>query len=221
MSIRVVIADNDTEFRHNISILMKKHCDFYDMESIEVVGEAGDGHIALHQVREMSPDVLITGLNMSDLNGRDLISKTKDAAPGIKLIAISTRLDLQYILGIFKAGASAYLLKNCSYEDISRAISAVTVNNTYLSAEVAGIMINSFIDKPTTSNFPAFSMLTENEQNLFLFIAEGKSKKQIASLLKISNKTVETYRRRLMDKLNVSNVVTLTKYAIREGLIEV
>ena len=213
MSIRVLIVDNDAVFRNSLYLLMEKQCDFSDMESIEVVGEAGDGN--------MSPDVLITGLNMSDLNDRDLISKTRDNAPGIKIIALSTSLDIQYILGIFKAGASGYLLKNCNCEDISRAIAAVMACNTYLSAEVAGIMVNSFISESRTSNFPAFSMLTESEQKLFLFIAEGKSKKQIASLLNISDRTVETSRRRLMDKLNVSNVVTLTKYAIREGLIAV
>lgn len=221
MSIRVLIVDNDAVFRNSLYLLMEKQCDFSDMESIEVVGEAGDGNTALRQVLNMSPDVLITGLNMSDLKGGDLISKTMDTAPGIKVIALSTSLDIQYILGIFKAGASGYLLKNCNCEDISRAIAAVMACNTYLSAEVAGIMVNSFISESRTSNFPAFSMLTESEQKLFLFIAEGKSKKQIASLLNISDRTVETSRRRLMDKLNVSNVVTLTKYAIREGLIAV
>ncbi len=221
MSIRVLIADNDALFRNSLSMLMEKHCAFVDIENIEVVGEAGDGHTTIHQVLQTSPDVLITSLNMSNLSGRDLISKTKAAAPDVKVIALSTSLDIQHILGLFKAGASGYLLKNCNCEDISHAISAITRDNTYLSAEVAGIMVNSFIKESTTSNFPAFSMLTESEQKLFQFIAEGKSKKQIASLLNISDRTVGTYRRRLMDKLNVSNVVTLTKYAIREGLIAV
>ena len=215
MAIRVTVAEHDTLFREGICSLIGRH------SNMKVVSEVRDGKIVMNKVRQSLPDVLIINTDMPDLNGIDLIREITAEFSNVKVIAMSSDIDLKFIMEIFKAGASGYLRKNCSHKDIKCAIDIVMENKTYLSGEAAALLVNNFAFPSNTSDISAFSSLTKREREIFRLISEGRSIKEIASHFNISIKTIESHRRKLLKKLNIPNTVAITKYAIREGLITV
>ncbi len=215
MSTKIVVSEKDTLFRDGLCSLINSQ------PGIKVVGEASDGKTALELVRQLLPDILIIYIDMFDQNGIDLIQQITSELPHTKVIALTADPEAQFIIEVFRAGASAYLLKSCSHEEVKRSIGDVVKNRTYLSPKAAKLIINNFAIKSITSDIPAFSLLTEREHELFQLISEGKSINQIASHLNRSRKTVELYRRKLLKKLNIPNTIAITNYAIREGLVSV
>lgn len=117
-----------------------------------------------------------------------------------------------------KAGAVGYLLKDCAFDELTKAIQTVLRNRVYLSSEINQAVVKDYMENAERLEHPAYSVLTEREREVVQLIAEGKSTKEIAAILKISVKTVETYRQRAMDKLNIDTIADLIKFAIREGL---
>jgi len=139
--------------------------------------------------------------------------------PGVKVIALSMHSDRRYILEMLKAGAKAYLLKDCAFEEMVQAVRNVKRNKVYLSQKITETMINDQI-LLTKDESSVFTLLSDRERQVLQLIAEGKTMKEIAHSLKVSVKTAETYRQRIMEKLNMHSVAELTRYAIREGLIQ-
>ena len=212
MTFRIIIADDQKIMRHGLRSLLSNGA------AVEVVGEAETGHEAVRLALKLEPDVVIMDISMPDLNGIEATREIRSRAPNVKVVALSMYNHNKLVLRMLKAGASAYLLKDCAFEELNRAIEAVMDNRTYLSPGVSDILVESFIRKGATGEPETGPELTPREREVLQLIAEGKTTKQAASKLNLSVKTVETHRQHIMDKLNIHTVAELTKYAIREGL---
>jgi two-component system response regulator NreC len=198
--------------REGLRSLLEKQPD------IEVVAEAEDGRMAVQLVRELSPDVVIMDIAMPDLNGIGAAHQILAEGPGVKVIALSMHSDRRFVARMFKAGASGYLLKDCAFEELARAVRTVVADQFYLSPRVARIVIRDYVRRLTETDFSASSFLTTRQREVLQLLAEGKSTNEIASCLQVTVKTVETHRRNIMSKLGIHSVAQLTKYAISVGL---
>jgi two-component system, NarL family, response regulator NreC len=185
---------------------------------IKVVGEAEDGRMTQRLARELVPDVIIMDVAMPDLNGIEATRQIVGELPGIKIIALSMHNDRRFVLNMLKAGASGYMLKDCAFKDLAKAIRVVMSHKTYLSHEVADIVVKDYLSSTAPADSSAFQLLSPREREVLQLLAEGKTSALIADSLHISVKTVETHRQQIMVKLKIKSVAELTKYAIREGL---
>lgn len=215
MKTKILLVDDHKILRDGICSIVKGYPD------MEVIGEAADGITALRLVEELLPDVVIMDISMPDLNGIDATRKIVADHPKIKVIALSMHHDKQFVSEIFKAGASGYLLKDCAFDELEHAVRIVMDGKTYINPQIASLVIESLVNQPQATSQKAFSLLTDREREVLHLIADGNSTKEIASMLKVSAKTIESHRRQVMGKLNIRNVAELTKYAIREGLTTV
>jgi DNA-binding NarL/FixJ family response regulator len=212
MTIRILLADSHKMMREGLRALLGKEPD------MEVIAEAENGLTTVQLAEELSPDVVITGIVMPGLNGIGAARQIVAKFPGVKVVALSLRSDRPYVTQMLKAGASGYLLKGCSFEELSRAIKAVTADQMYLSPMITRIVIEDYVRHLRETNSSALSTLTPRQHEVLQLLTEGKSTNEIASLLEVSVKTIGTHRGRIMKKLGVHSVAELTKYAIREGL---
>ena len=212
MSIKVLLVDDHQIMLQGLRALLEKQPD------MDVVAEAGEGRTALRLARDLAPDVVILDVAMPDLNGIETARMIIAERPDVKVIALSMHSDRRFVVEMLKAGASGYLLKDCALEDLVRAIRVVIANQTYLSPEVAGTVVEDYVRKSSLSDTSAFSVLTAREREVLQLLAEGMSTKQIASCLNVSAKTVETHRQHIMEKLDTHSIADLIKYAVREGL---
>lgn len=212
MNIQVLIADDHQIVREGLRSMLEKEA------GIKVVGEAEEGRTTLRLARELTPDVIIMDVAMPDLNGIEATRQIVTEFPTIKVIALSMHDDRRFILNMMKAGAKGYLLKDSAFKDLAKAIRMVVANKTYLSSDIADIVVKDYLAASTSDDSSAFFLLTPREREILQLIAEGKTTNQISEHLHISIKTVETHRAQLMAKVKVKGVAELTKYAIREGL---
>lgn len=212
MSIRILLVDDHKIVREGLRILIEKQPD------MEVVAEAEDGRTALKIVRKLSPDMVIMDITMPDLNGIEATRQIIAETPGTKVIALSMHADKRFVAQMLRAGASGYLLKDCSSKEVVQAIHTAIANKTYLSPGIVGTVVKDYVRRLPTSSSIVFLVLTPREREVLQLIAEGKTTKQIAFCLHISVKTVETHRLNIMNKLDIHSVAKLTKYAIKEGL---
>jgi two-component system response regulator NreC len=212
MAIRVIIADDHQIVRQGLRILLEREPD------LEVVAEAEDGRLTVRLVRELHPDLVIMDVAMPDLNGIEATRQIILEWPKVKVIALSMYADKRFVVNMLKAGASGYLLKDCAFEELIRAIRVVLAQKTYLSPGVTDIVVKDYM-KGTPPTAPSvFSVLTPREREVLQLMSEGKSTNMIADCLHVSVKTIETHRQQVMQKLNLRSIAELTKYAIREGL---
>lgn len=212
MSIEIILADDHNIMREALCVLLEKESD------MKVIGEAADGQSTLRLAQEKRPDVVIMDISMPGLNGIETTRKITAKVSGVKVIALSAYSDRRFISHMFKAGASGYLLKDCLFEELAVAIRTVAKNQIYVSPKIANVVVKDFIHRSLKDDLTVFSILTDREREVLQLLSEGKTTKQIASLLKVSVKTVETHRQHIMDKLNIRSIAGLTKYALREGL---
>lgn len=211
MSIRILLADDHKIFREGMRGLLEKEADMV------VIGEASNGKDTVRLAQELHPDVVVMDITMPDLNGIDATSQVKKKAPHTKVLCLSMHSERNFVLAMFKAGAAGYLLKNCAFDELTRAIYAVFSNKMYVSPQITHHVIDESLAKAVEKKVPS-RVLTPREREVLQLIAEGKSTKQIADRLHRGVKTIETHRRRIMQKLNIRSVAELTKYAISEGL---
>jgi two-component system response regulator NreC len=212
MAVRILLADDHKIVRDGLRSLLEKQ------QGMEVVGEAENGRQALELAREKKPDVVIMDVSMPDLNGIEATRQMLVAQRGVRVIALSMHSDRRLVAGMLQAGASGFLLKDCAFDELARAITAVMSNQPYLSPQIAETVIQDYVRRMTPSESPPSNTLTAREREILQLLAEGWSPKQIGSHLYLSAKTVETHRRRMMHKLGLHSIAELTKYAIREGL---
>jgi DNA-binding NarL/FixJ family response regulator len=211
MVIKILLADDHKIMRDGLRVLLERQQDF------AVAGEATDGHEAVACARQVRPDVVLMDIGMPGLNGMEATRQIRQLLPAVRVIALSMYSDKSYIVEMLKAGAAGYVLKDCAFDEVVRAVHTVAGGRTYLSPLVAGTVVNELHRLPADETNSA-AVLTAREREILQLLSEGKTTKQIALLLTVSGKTVETHRGRIMDKLGIRTVPELTKYAIREGL---
>jgi DNA-binding NarL/FixJ family response regulator len=212
MIIRILLADDHKIIAEGLrSLLEKDPC-------LAVIGHASDGRAAVRLAAELSPDLVIMDISMPGLNGIEAMRQIQEANPRTKVIVLSMHKDGHYIAAALKSGAAGYLLKESAYGELAAAIQTVMKGQSYLSQSIADIVVKDYIHHLEKQGTGAFSVLNPREREVLQALSEGLSTKEIAARMKVSVKTVETYRSQVMDKLNIRSVAELTKYAIREGI---
>ena len=212
MTARILLADDDRITRQGLRSLIEKEND------IEVVDEADDGRKAIDLVRELVPDIVIMDITMPNLNGIDATRHIVREFPKVKVIALSIHSNRAFVVDMLKAGASGYVLKECTFDELVEAIRAVIDGGVYLSSKVASILVNDYVQRLTKITESPLETLTEREREVLQLIGEGKNTKQIALQLHVSIKTIEADRRKIMEKLDAHSIAELVKIAILGGL---
>ena len=210
--ISIVLVDDHVIMRDGLRQLLKEESD------IEVIDEADNGRDAVKIVLEKKPDIVIMDIAMHDMNGIEATRQIKKENPDINIIALSMHSERQIVVGVFRAGASGYLLKDSTSVELVEAIRTVYNNRKYVSQKISDIVLQEISDAKKDSDEIGVDVLTNRESEILQLISEGNSTKRIAEVLFISPKTVESHRANIMDKLNIRNLPELTKYAIRSGL---
>ncbi len=214
MSLRILLADDHVMFRDGMRPLINRE------EGMEVVGEAESGLATVRLAKKLEPDIIIMDISMPQLNGVEATWKIREINPAIKVIILSMHSDRQFVIESLKAGAKAYLLKDSPFEELRHVIRAVAKDQVVLSPAITDIVIKDFIHLSKQETSSVFSILSTRERQVLQLITEGKATKEIAKVLCLSIKTIESHRKQIMDKLNIHNVAELTKYAIRQGLTQ-
>jgi DNA-binding NarL/FixJ family response regulator len=212
MTIRILLADDHKIVREGLKALLEKESD------IEVVAVAEDGRSATQLALELLPDVAVIDIGMPGLNGIDATRCITVENSAVRVLVLSMHSARRYVLEALSAGAKGYILKDCASAELARAIRIVKANETYLSPKVADILVKDCMNLLPAQGSDTASLLSKREREVLQLIAEGHNTKEIAFILNLSIKTVETHRQQLMKKLNLQTVAGLTRYAIREGL---
>lgn len=212
MNLRVIVVDDHRIVREGLVTLLERQ------PGLKVVAQAESGTEAVRLVRELSPDIVIMDISLPDLNGVEATRRILARPTRTKVIALSMHTDRRFVIESLKAGASAYLLKDAAFDELSQAIGAVVGGGTYLSSTISDLLIKEYTRKKGGGDSTAFSLLTSRERQVLQLLAEGKTTKEIAGTLGVSVKTIETFRQQIMSKLDLHSVAELTKYAIREGI---
>jgi len=212
MNLKVMVVDDHRIVREGLVTLLERQ------PGLKVVAQAETGTEAVKLARELAPDVIIMDISLPGLNGVEATRRILARPCRTKVIALSMHADRRFVIESLKAGASAYLLKDAAFDELSRAIDAVVNGGTYLSSKISDLLIKEYNRKKGGSDATAYSLLTSRERQVLQLLAEGKATKQIAGSLGVSVKTIETFRQQIMNKLNLHSVAELTKYAIREGI---
>jgi len=209
MAIRIVLADNHELVRQGLKALLER-------EGFQVVGEASNGQEAVRLVPNVSPDVAILDISMPILNGLDAARELKKSSQRTRTILLTRHDEDQYVTEALRAGVRGYVLKNQAANDLVHAIQQVCRGEIYLSPSISRTVVEAFLSKTGLPTDP----LTSRERQVLQLVGEGKSSKEIAALLGISLKTAESHRTRLMRKLDIHELASLVRYAIRRGLVQ-
>lgn len=212
---KVLVVDDHQLFREGLCALLEKEPD------IVICGQAENGRLALEMCEKVRPNVLVMDITMPDLNGIDAARQLTRDYPDVKVLGLSIHCDRRYVREMIKAGARGYLPKRVAYNELARAIREIVSGYIYLSPAIAGFVVEDYVTKAGERQQTPVETLAPREREVIQLIAEGKTTKEIAGTLHISVKTVEWHRREAMEHLNVDNLASLIKLAIREGLTSV
>ncbi|WP_196259097.1 response regulator transcription factor [Pelagibacterium limicola] len=205
--IRVLLVDNHPLVLDGLKAILETY------DHIEVVGAAPSARIALDLAQKNAPDVVLMDINMPELNGLDAIELFKEQTPSTRLLMLSMHDSREYISTSVMYGASGYILKDVSTEEILKAIETVAAGGTFFSTGVSDVLLER------GAHAQKGRALTTREQDILLLVAAGKSNKDVAATLNISARTVETHRKNIKKKLGIATTAGLTRYAIENGLI--
>ncbi|BAY13160.1 response regulator [Calothrix sp. NIES-2098] len=209
---RILLADNHTLVRAGLRALLQ------NIQGIQVIAEAGDGREALRLIAEHQPDVVLMDIAMPEMNGLEATAHVVKEFPQVRVIMLSMHANEEYVLQALRIGAMGYLLKDAGISELELAIKAISQGETYLSPAVSKHVVANYLQRVGHES-NSLEQLTSRQREILQLIAEGKSTKEIAELLYISVKTVETHRMQLMKRLDIHDVAGLVRYAIRMGLV--
>ncbi len=211
---RIVLADDHAMFRRGVKRIIQENAE------LEVVGEAADGLQLLEIIKHSPPDMVIADVSMPNLRGLEATREIKMAFPEVRVIILTMHKDKEYLYHALSAGAEGYLLKEDADIELFSAINAIRQGGTYISRLLAPQLTDIFMERQRgqegQGKLPS-ELLTTREREIIKLIAEGKSSKEIASLLYISSRTVQHHRANIMRKLNFKKTADLVKYAIQKG----
>jgi len=212
--IRILLADDHTLMRRGLRLLIQSQSGF------EVVAEASDGRQAVEQAESLKPDVAILDIAMPNLGGIEAAQRIVAVLPQTGIVILSMHADEGYVLRALKAGAKGYLLKDSAEADLMEAIKAVHHGKAFFSPEISNMLVEDYVRELRVRDAEdSYELLTSREREILQLLAEGKSNKDIASMLNLSLYTVETHRRNLQDKLNLHSLAELILYAVRKRVI--
>ncbi|MFB3788590.1 MAG: response regulator [bacterium] len=209
--IRILLADDHEVVRDGLRVLLEKQPDF------EVIGMSGDGRETIRMTQQLAPDLVILDINMPNLSGIEAARRIRAGTPAVKILTLSVHSRSALVARMIQAGASGYLPKSCAAQELIEAIRTVMRNHTYISPKIMDSVVEYLRTEPAARAVPA-AELSGREREVLGLIAAGKSSKEIAACLNLSERTIEFHRHNLMDKLGLHTVADLTKYAVREGL---
>lgn len=210
-TIRVLLADDHAVVREGLKSLID------GQSGMEVIAEAADGHEAVELTQRCDPDVVVVDISMPGLNGFKVTTQLRELNPDRKVLALTVHEDTSYLRLLLQAGAKGYVLKRAAVGELVQAIRVVASGGTYLDPAMVGHVVGSLA--PTTQHTHTIE-LSDRETEVMRFIALGYSNKEIAGRLKLSIKTVETYKTRSMEKLGVRTRVEIVRYAVKRGWLE-
>jgi two-component system, NarL family, response regulator NreC len=212
--LRVLLADDHGIVRRGLKSLLETAFD------LSVVAEAADGLEAVKLCEEHQPDVAIVDIGMPKLNGLEVAARVQKVQHPPHVIILSMHSDESYIIRALSAGARAYLLKDATDEDLLPAVRAVTSGKPFFSPAVAAVLVEDYVRRLQARGLTdTYHLLTDREKEVLQLLAEGRSNKEVATLLDLGLSTVETHRANLMQKLNLHNTAEIVLYAVRKGLI--
>lgn len=209
MATRIVLADDHIIVRQGLRALLER-------QGFEVVGEASDGREAIRLCEALHPDVVVLDLAMPLLNGIDAAHEITRANMASKVVLLTVHTEGQLVAESVRAGVKGYVLKTNACEELVRAIRSVCRGEMYLTPSISHTIVEAFLNKDKAPASP----ISARERQVLQLIAEGKTTKEIASILGISVRTAESHRSNLMERLNIHDAAGLVRYAVRNGLIE-
>lgn len=212
--VKLFLADDHPIVRDGLRFLLNAQPD------MEVVGEAADGRETLQEIRKIRPDIVILDIAMPVLNGIAVAEQIKELYPEIRVIILSMHSTTEHIFRALRAGAEGYLVKETAGEEVLDAIRTVQAGGSYLSHEISHKVIEDYIlQRESVAEASPLDRLSAREREVLQLVAEGRSSAEIAEILSLSPKTVDTYRSRMMQKLHIDDLPSLVKFAIQHGVI--
>jgi DNA-binding NarL/FixJ family response regulator len=209
MPLRIFLADDHVVVRQGLKALLQS-------EGFQVVGEASDGHTAVQLIPSLNADVAVLDVGMPLMNGIETASELQKSWPKVKCILLTLHDEDQYVKAALLTGIRGYVLKSQTGTDLVQAIHNVMRGRIYLSPGISQAVVDALANKSGQT----LAQLSRRERQVLQLIGEGKSTKEVATLLRIGVKTAESHRSRLMQKLDIHEVASLVRYAIRMGVIE-
>lgn len=212
---RILLADDHKIVRAGIRALLE------NIEGVEVIGEVDNGREAIRFAKKHHPKLILMDIAMSELNGLEATRQITKDFPDVHIIILSMYDNEEYVLQALRSGASGYVLKDASVEELKLAIEAVSRGEKYLTPKISKQVIENYLGRAGVDTASPFEILTSRQREILQLIAEGHSTKSMAKELGISVKTVETHRMHLMDRLGIHDIAGLVRYAVENGFIEV
>jgi DNA-binding NarL/FixJ family response regulator len=212
--LRIFLADDHAVLRDGLKMLINAQPD------MEIVGEAGDGKEAVRKATALQPDVVVMDVSMPEWNGVQATERLKQAHPRMKILALTAYEDEHYLRQLLKVGASGCVLKREAGEELTQAIRTVASGGVYLDPSLANRFVDGYLRKASLGENQRGSDLSEREAEVLRLIAWGYANKEIAAQLHLSVKTIETYKTRLMEKLNLRSRADIVRYALRQGWLK-
>jgi DNA-binding NarL/FixJ family response regulator len=212
--LRVFLADDHTVVREGLQALIDAQADMH------VVGEADNGRAAWLLAKELDPDVVVMDVSMPEMSGAQATECLRRDCPRVKVLALTIYEDRAYLRQMLEAGAAGYVLKRAAMEELAHAVRTVAAGGSYLDPTLAGKVISGYLNQAPAGGKAAGGELSERESEVLRLIAWGYSNKEIAWKLSINVKTVDTYKLRLMEKLDLRSRTDIVRYALRQGWLQ-
>lgn len=211
----ILLADDHRMVREGLRTLLEQR------ERLDVIANVSNGNDALEKAIELDPDVAILDITMPGMNGIEVTHRLRTDKPRIQVIILSMHADRQFVIEALRAGARGYVLKDSAFQELRVAIRTVLQGGVYLSPRITPIVVDAAVHGTVSEETSPFDILSSREREVLQMIAEGLKTREIADALVVSEKTVETHRRNIMEKLDLRSIAELTKYAIRHGLTNI